>query len=110
MLDTKKIEEIVEALSHVIIAGKKISADKKVNLEDLPAAMELIVKLPSIAAAFADIKLAVEEAKDLANILKAGKLPAPTRIVEEAIVGPPEDATTPETVDLQFNPSLITIK
>lgn len=30
----------------------------------------------------------VEEAKDLANILKAGKLPAPTRIVEEAIVGP----------------------
>jgi hypothetical protein len=65
MLDTKKIEEIVEALSHVIIAGKKISADKKVNLEDLPAAMELIVKLPSIAAAFADIKLAVEEAKDL---------------------------------------------
>ncbi|WP_045687416.1 protein translocase subunit SecDF [Hymenobacter sp. AT01-02] len=30
----------------------------------------------------------IEEAKDLANILKAGKLPAPTRIVEEAIVGP----------------------
>lgn len=29
-----------------------------------------------------------EEAKDLANILKAGKLPAPARIVEEAIVGP----------------------
>ncbi|GAB3228751.1 protein translocase subunit SecDF [Hymenobacter seoulensis] len=30
----------------------------------------------------------IEEAQDLANILKAGKLPAPTRIVEEAIVGP----------------------
>ncbi|MCC5919079.1 MAG: protein translocase subunit SecDF [Cyclobacteriaceae bacterium] len=30
----------------------------------------------------------VEEAKDLANILKAGALPAPTQIVEEAIVGP----------------------
>lgn len=29
-----------------------------------------------------------EEAKDLANILKAGKLPAPAVIVEEAIVGP----------------------
>lgn len=29
-----------------------------------------------------------EEAKDLANILKAGSLPAPTRIVEEAVVGP----------------------
>ena len=30
----------------------------------------------------------VNEAKDLANILKAGKLPAPAKIVEEAIVGP----------------------
>lgn len=30
----------------------------------------------------------MEEAKDLANILKAGSLPAPTRIVEEAIIGP----------------------
>jgi len=30
----------------------------------------------------------IDEAKDLVNILKAGKLPAPTRIVEEAIVGP----------------------
>jgi SecD/SecF fusion protein len=30
----------------------------------------------------------VEEAKDLANVLKAGKLPAPTRIVEDAFVGP----------------------
>jgi SecD/SecF fusion protein len=29
-----------------------------------------------------------EEADDLANILKAGSLPAPTRIVEEAVVGP----------------------
>lgn len=30
----------------------------------------------------------VPEAQDLANILKAGKLPAPARIVEEAVVGP----------------------
>ncbi len=30
----------------------------------------------------------LEEAKDLANVLKAGSLPAQTRIVEEAIVGP----------------------
>lgn len=30
----------------------------------------------------------VEEAQDLANILKAGKLPAPARIVQEEIVGP----------------------
>ena len=30
----------------------------------------------------------LEEAKDLANILKVGKMPAPARIVEEAVVGP----------------------
>ena len=30
----------------------------------------------------------IDEAKDLANILKAGKMPVPTRIVEEAVVGP----------------------
>ena len=30
----------------------------------------------------------IEEATDLANVLKAGTLPAPTRIVEEAVVGP----------------------
>jgi len=29
----------------------------------------------------------IEEAQDLANILKAGKLPAPTNIIEEAVVG-----------------------
>ncbi|MGQ0829684.1 MAG: protein translocase subunit SecDF [Bacteroidota bacterium] len=30
----------------------------------------------------------IEEADDLVNILKAGKLPAPARIVEETVVGP----------------------
>jgi SecD/SecF fusion protein len=30
----------------------------------------------------------IDETKDLANVLKAGKLPAPAKIVEEAIVGP----------------------
>jgi len=30
----------------------------------------------------------VQEAKDLANILKSGKLPAPAKIIEEEVVGP----------------------
>ena len=29
-----------------------------------------------------------EEAKDLANVLKSGKMPAPARIVQEDVVGP----------------------
>lgn len=38
----------------------------------------------SISGGFQDI----DEAKDLANILKAGSLPAPTTIVEDVVVGP----------------------
>ncbi len=38
----------------------------------------------SISGGFDDI----DEAKDLANILKAGSLPAPTTIVEDVVVGP----------------------
>ncbi len=30
----------------------------------------------------------IEEAKDLANVLKSGKLPAPAKIIEEAVIGP----------------------
>jgi SecD/SecF fusion protein len=30
----------------------------------------------------------IEEGKDLANVLKSGKLPVPARIIEEAVVGP----------------------
>ena len=30
----------------------------------------------------------LDEAEDLANVLKAGKLPAPAKIIEEAVVGP----------------------
>src|SRR5205085_11852712 len=33
-------------------------------------------------------QIVVEEAQDLANILKAGKLEAPARIVQEQVVGP----------------------
>ncbi len=33
-------------------------------------------------------KFTLEEAQDLANVLKAGALPARTRIVEEAVIGP----------------------
>jgi len=65
MQDIDKIEKAAEALAHIIIAGKKISADKKVDLQDLPAAMELITKLPSIVEAFTAYQEIVAEAKDL---------------------------------------------
>ncbi|OFX74442.1 MAG: protein translocase subunit SecDF [Bacteroidetes bacterium GWE2_29_8] len=44
----------------------------------------------------------LNEAKDLANVLKAGKLPAPARIVEEAIVGPSLGRETINTGIISF--------
>ena len=42
----------------------------------------------SITLGTEDINKQIQEADDLANILKAGALPAPARIIEETIVGP----------------------
>jgi len=44
--------------------------------------------IPNGRSSISGGEMTVEEAKDLANILKAGKLPASARIVEEAVVGP----------------------
>ena len=45
-------------------------------------------EIPNGRSTISGGNMTVEEAQDLANILKAGKLPAPARIVEEAVVGP----------------------
>jgi hypothetical protein len=60
-----KIEKVVESLKHVALAAKKISADKKVDLADLPAAMELLVKLPLIIDSFTAWKEVIEQGKDI---------------------------------------------
>ncbi len=46
----------------------------------------------------------VNEAKDLANILKSGKLPAPARIIQEEVVGP---SLGQEAIDSGLNSFLI---
>ncbi len=45
-------------------------------------------EIPNGMSSITGGNMTVEEAQDLANILKAGKLPAPARIVAEEIVGP----------------------
>jgi SecD/SecF fusion protein len=51
----------------------------------------------------------VEEAKDLANILKSGKMPAPAKIVQEQIVGPTLGAESIEAGAKSFIISFIVI-
>ena len=45
-------------------------------------------EIPNGMSSISGGNMTLDEAQDLANILKAGKLPAPARIVEEAVVGP----------------------
>lgn len=45
-------------------------------------------EIPNGRSSISGGSMSIEEAKDLANILKAGKLPAPARIVQEEVVGP----------------------
>jgi len=45
-------------------------------------------EIPNGMSSISGGDMTVEEALDLANILKAGKLPAPARIVQEEVVGP----------------------
>lgn len=45
-------------------------------------------EIPNGRSSISGGDMSIEEAQDLANILKAGKLPAPSRIMEESVVGP----------------------
>ena len=70
------------------LTGKNVGKSIAIVLDNLvysaPAPSEEIAGgISSISGQFE-----IEEAKLIANILKAGKLPAPARIVEEAVVGP----------------------
>lgn len=64
-LGTEKIEKIVDAAAEVAKFGKKIAADKKVKLEDLPEAVSFLVKVPAIIEAFKELGEAFEEGKDI---------------------------------------------
>lgn len=52
------------------------------------SAPEVNEPIPNGSSRISGRNITAEEAEDLAKILKAGKLPAPVRIVEEVVVGP----------------------
>lgn len=64
-LGTEKIEMVAEALKDLVIVGKKVTADKKLNMEDLPVLFTLIPQLPAIAKAFSHYSEVIDEGKDL---------------------------------------------
>jgi uncharacterized protein YbjQ (UPF0145 family) len=85
--DTDKIQKSAEFLADVLILGKKVYADKSIDLKDLqfaPEAVQLLTKAVELAGSFKEIG---EEAKDLkgdeivALVIKALEL---VKKVEEA--------------------------
>lgn len=64
-LGTEKIEAILEDVKGLLIVGKKVKADGKVDLSDLPEIISVLPKLPKLVADFSAISEAFNEGKDL---------------------------------------------
>ncbi|HRF80882.1 MAG TPA: protein translocase subunit SecF, partial [Flavobacteriales bacterium] len=63
----------------------------------------------SISMGAGDLNKQIQEAEDLANILKAGALPAPARIIDETVVGPSLGEKNIESGLISFMVSLVCV-
>lgn len=71
------------------LTGENIGRQIAIVLDDYVYSFPVVNdEIPSGRSSISGGEMTIEEAQDLANILKAGKLPAPSRILEEAVVGP----------------------
>ena len=64
-LGTEKIEAILDDVKELVIVAKKIKADGKVDLADLPHVIAIIPKLGKFIEDFKASVEAVEEGKDI---------------------------------------------
>lgn len=71
------------------LTGENIGRQVAIVLDEYVYSFPVVNdEIPSGRSSISGGEMSIEEAQDLANILKAGKLPAPSRILEEAVVGP----------------------
>ncbi len=76
-----------------VMTGDNVGKAVAIVLDDLVySAPTVITEISggrsSITLGSGDLNRQIQEAEDLANILKAGALPAPARIIDETVVGP----------------------
>lgn len=76
-----------------VMTGDNIGKAVAIVLDDLvysapTVQAEIAGGRSSITLGMGDLNRQIQEADDLANILKAGALPAPARIIDETVVGP----------------------
>ncbi|PKP49606.1 MAG: protein translocase subunit SecDF [Bacteroidetes bacterium HGW-Bacteroidetes-1] len=71
------------------LTGENIGRQVAIVLDDYVYSFPVVNdEIPNGRSSISGGEMSIEEAQDLSNILKAGKLPAPSRIMEEAVVGP----------------------
>lgn len=101
MTMTAEASQVWKRMTHDNI-GKSIAIVLDNSVYSFPTVQgEIAGGTSSITGSFT-----IEEADDLVNILKAGKLPAPARIAEETIVGPTLGA---EAITKGFDSTLIAL-
>jgi len=62
---TESIEQVKESLKKLVIAGKKISEDKKIGLDDIQHVIALASEFPQMLESFKKFGEAFEELKDV---------------------------------------------
>ena len=67
MKDVKELLELIAGLKELALAGKGLMADGKLNLNDVPAFLELLDKQSILVAAFSGLSEIPDEAKNLSN-------------------------------------------
>jgi hypothetical protein len=65
MYSVKETTEVLAALELILVSGKKILADGKVSILDLPVAMDLLGKLSQVTVAIEGAEQIPAEIKDL---------------------------------------------
>ncbi|MBU1368019.1 MAG: protein translocase subunit SecDF [Bacteroidetes bacterium] len=71
------------------LTGENIGRQVAIVLDDYVYSYPVVNdEIPNGRSSISGGDMSITEAQDLANILKAGKLPAKSRIMEEAVVGP----------------------
>ena len=71
------------------LTGENVGKQIAIVLDDYVYSYPVVNgEIPNGRSSISGGGMTIEEAQDLANILKAGKLPAPARILEEQVVGP----------------------
>ena len=71
------------------LTGENVGKQIAIVLDDYVYSYPVVNgEIPNGRSSISGGGMTIDEAQDLANILKAGKLPAPARILEEQVVGP----------------------